>query len=116
MPARKFKDGRDEEVEIRLFELELAALLQALDDGVLELELADESQPIGKAVREEQHEAVEIENRRDRFVRRLVQVEFHVAGNRTRRRSRSGRARGRLSGRRDRCGLAARGRQPGRER
>ena len=116
MPARKFKRRTHEEVEIRLFELELAALLQALDDGVLELELADEPQPIGEAVREEQDEAVEIENRRDRFVRRLVQVELHIAGNRTRRRSRSGRARGGLRGRRDRCGLAVRGRQPGRER
>jgi hypothetical protein len=31
-----------EEIDIGLFELELAALLQALDDGVLDLELADD--------------------------------------------------------------------------
>ncbi len=80
-PGAEVQRRAHEEIEIRLLELELAALLEAFDDRVLELELADEPQPIGKAVREEQHETVEIQNRRG-AIRRLIQVELHVAGQR----------------------------------
>ena len=40
--------ARDEEIEIRLFELELAGLFEALDHGVLDLHLADEAQAIAE--------------------------------------------------------------------
>ena len=43
-PGAEVQRRVDEEIEIRLLELELAAFLEALDDRVLELELADEAQ------------------------------------------------------------------------
>jgi hypothetical protein len=75
-PARKFSAGCLKSV--RLLELELAALLEALDDRVLELELADKPKAIGKAVRKKQDETVEIQDRRA-SIRRPIQVEIHVA-------------------------------------
>ncbi len=41
--------AREEKVEIRLFELELARFFEAFDERVLELELADEAQPVAEA-------------------------------------------------------------------
>ena len=41
--------GVHEEIEVRLLELQLAALFQPFDDGVLELELADEPQSIARS-------------------------------------------------------------------
>ena len=63
-PGAEVEGGVDEEIEIGLLELEFSAFLEALDDRVLDLQLADEAQAIGKAVREQQHEPVEVENRR----------------------------------------------------
>ena len=42
MPARTLNARREQEVEVRLLELELARLLEAFDKRVLELQLADE--------------------------------------------------------------------------
>jgi hypothetical protein len=81
--------GVNEEVQVRLLQLQLAALFQALDDRVFELELADEAQPLGEAVAEEQHEAMEVERGRGP-VGRPVQMEVHVAGDRPRRGCRLG--------------------------
>ena len=54
--------ARQEKVEIRLLELQLAAALEALDERVLQLELADEADAIREPVRDEQHEAVEVDD------------------------------------------------------
>src|SRR6185503_14033174 len=58
-------------------EFQFARLLEPLDQRMLELELADEAKTLGEAVVEEEHEAVEIEERV--FVLGLVEVEVHVA-------------------------------------
>ena len=47
---------------IRLFELEFAGVLESFDEGVFELELADEAQPRREAVVEQQHETMEVED------------------------------------------------------
>ncbi len=44
MPGAEVQRRVHEEVEVGLLELELAALFEAFDDRVLELELADEPQ------------------------------------------------------------------------
>ena len=77
-PGPEVDRGLDEKIQIRLFQLELAALFEALDDGVLQLELANETDPIRETVRDQQHEAVEIEH--GRGVARLVEMQIHVAG------------------------------------
>ena len=45
MPARTLNAARQQEVDVGLFQLQLAAFLEALDERVLELELADEADP-----------------------------------------------------------------------
>ena len=85
MPARKLNDGLMRHVDVGLFELELAGLFQPFDKRVFELELADEPQAVGKAVAEEQHEAMKVE--RGIAVGAIdgrVQVHLHVAGDRAR--------------------------------
>ena len=83
--------AREQEVEIGLLELELAGLLESLDEGVLQLELADEADAVGEPVGDEQHEAVEVEL--GVLVVDVVEVEVHVARQPGRRRR--GRAWGR---------------------
>ena len=61
MPARTLKLRGDQEVEVGLLELELAGLLEAFDEGVLQLEFADEADPVREPVGDQQHEAVEVE-------------------------------------------------------
>ncbi len=78
MPARTLNARVSEKVEIRLLELQLAAALEALDERVLQLELADEADAIGEAVRDEQHEAVEVDDAVLELALRVVEV--HVAG------------------------------------
>ena len=82
---------REQEIDVRLFELELAAFLEPFDERVLQLQLADEPDAIAEAVRDEQHEAVKIETAVLELG--LVEVEVHVAGQR---RARRGRRRRRL--------------------
>ena len=53
----------DEEIEVRLFELQLAFLFAAFDDRVLDFELRDESDPIREAMGEQQDEAPEVDER-----------------------------------------------------
>ena len=48
MPGAHVEAAREKEVEVRLFEFDLAVLLQTLDQCVLELELADESDASGE--------------------------------------------------------------------
>ena len=62
MPARTLKPRRQEEVDVRLLELELAGFLEPLDERVLQLQLADEADARRERVVEEQHEAVEVEH------------------------------------------------------
>ena len=73
----------DQEIEIRLLDLELTALLEALDDGVLDFDFADEPEPRVELVRDEQDEAVEVERAVPKLW--LVEVELHVARQRRRR-------------------------------
>ncbi len=69
--------ARQQEVDVGLFQFQFAALFQALDERVLELEFTDEADLRGELVRHEQHEAVEVQP----AVRalELVVVEVHVA-------------------------------------
>ena len=80
IPARTLNDARDQEIQIGLFELQLARFLEPLDEGVLELELADEADAVGEAMAEQQDEPVEVEDGRPAVG--PVQVHLHVAGNR----------------------------------
>ncbi|MEO5819601.1 MAG: hypothetical protein ABIT71_03790 [Vicinamibacteraceae bacterium] len=68
----------EQEVDVRLFQLEFAALLEPLDESVLELQLTDEPDARRKLVRHEQDEAMEVEPAVGPL--RLVVVEVHVAG------------------------------------
>ena len=52
---------RQQEIDVRLLELELAGFFEPLDERVLELELADEADAVAEAVRDQQHEPVEVE-------------------------------------------------------
>ena len=61
IPARTLNAARQQEVDVRLFQLQLARFFQSLDERVLELELADEANARREAVVEEQHEAMEVE-------------------------------------------------------
>ena len=72
--------ARDEEIDIGLFQLDLARRLEPLDKRVLELQLRHKPDPIGEAVREQQHESMKVERRI--LVLHVVQVEIHVAGDR----------------------------------
>ena len=67
----------DQEVEIRLFQLQLARFFETFDERVFELQLSDEAEAIGEAVIEQQHEPVEVENAV--IADGLVEVEVHVA-------------------------------------
>ena len=80
IPARRLNAGVDPEVQVGLFQLQLARFLEAFDQAVLELELADEAQAVAEAVVEQQDEAVEIEQRV--LVLGPVEVKVHVAGDR----------------------------------
>ena len=99
MPARTLKPPRQQEVEVGLLELELAGFFEPFDECVLELQLADEADAVAEAVRDEQHEAVEVEAAV--FELALVEVKVHVAGDRRG-------AFGRRSGRRRLAAAAAR--------
>ena len=77
MPARTLKRARQQEVDVRLFELELARLFEPFDQRVLELQLADEADAVAETVRDEQHEPMEVEAAVFELV--LVEVEVHVA-------------------------------------
>ena len=69
--------ARQQEVDICLLQLELARLFQPFDQCMLELELADESNAVAEAMRDQQHEAVEVETAVFEFA--LVEMEIHVA-------------------------------------
>ena len=69
--------ARQQEVDVGLLQLQLARLLEAFDEGVLELELADEADAVGELVRDQQHEAMEVELAVLEL--RLVVLEVHVA-------------------------------------
>ena len=73
-PGADVERAADEKVEIRLFQLELAARFEALDERMLELDLADEADAIAEAMGHEQDEAMEI----DRAVVELGLREVHV--------------------------------------
>ena len=77
MPARTLNRARQQKVEVRLLELQLAGLLQTLDEGMLELQLADEPDAVAEPVRDEQHEPVKVEPAVLEL--RLVEMEIHVA-------------------------------------
>ena len=74
--------ARDQEVEIGLFELHLAGLLEALDERVLQFQLAHEPDAGREAVGEEQNEAMKVHARVLALV--LVDMEVHVPGQRAR--------------------------------
>ena len=82
----------EQEVEVRLFQLEFALVVAAFDDGVLDLELGDEADAIGEPVGEEQDEAAEVDDRVG--VGRVDELEVHVP--RQRRDGAAGRAIGRI--------------------
>ena len=69
--------AREQEVDVGLLELQLAGFLEPFDQRVLQLQLADESDAVAEAVREEQHEAMEVEASVLEFG--LVEMEVHVA-------------------------------------
>ena len=66
-----------QEVQIRLLELELSRFFEPFDERMLQLQLADEADAIAEAVRDEQHETMEVEA--PVFELALVEVEVHVA-------------------------------------
>ena len=66
-----------QEVHVRLLELELSRFLEPFDERVLELQLADEADAVAEAVRDEQHEAMKVEAPVLELA--LVEVEVHVA-------------------------------------
>ena len=101
----------DEEIEVRLFELELAFLFAAFDDRVLDFELGDEADAIGEAVGEQQHEPAEVDERVG--VGRVHELQVHVAGQRGERAG--GRAIGRCGGF-GRLGVRAHGTEADQER
>ena len=68
---------RQQEIDVRLFELELAAFFQSFDERVLQLELGDEANPRREAVIDDQHEAVEVEHAILGFA--FVEMKVHVA-------------------------------------
>ena len=70
--------AREQEVDVGLFQLDLAGLFEACDKRVLEFELADEADALGELVGHEKDEAVEIQP--PVFAGGLVVVEVHVAG------------------------------------
>ena len=53
--------SRKQEIDVRLLELDLTARLEPLDERMFHLQFADESNPVGKPVRHQQHEAMEIQ-------------------------------------------------------
>ena len=61
MPARTLKRARQQEIDVGLFELELAGFFEPFDERVLELQLADEADAVAEAMRDQQDEAVEVE-------------------------------------------------------
>ena len=80
MPARTLKRARQQEIDVGLLELQLARVLEPLDQRVFELELADEPDAIAEAMRDQQDEAMEVEAPVFEF--ELVEVEVHVARDR----------------------------------
>ena len=77
-PGADVERSIEQEVDVRLFELELAGFLEPLDERVFQLELADEADARRERVRDEQDEAMEVETGVREL--RLVEVEVHVAG------------------------------------
>ena len=51
----------EEHIDVRLFELQFACVLEPFDERMLEFELADETKTIREAVAENQDEAVKVE-------------------------------------------------------
>ena len=76
----KIDAAREQEVDIRLLQFEFARLLQPLDERVFQLQFADEPEAGGKGVRNQQDEAMEVENRGRAMGR--VEVKVHGAGER----------------------------------
>jgi hypothetical protein len=71
---------RQQEVDVRLFQFQLARLLQSFDEGVLEFQLADETNAFAELMAEEQDEPMEVDY--GRAALGPVDVHFHVAGER----------------------------------
>jgi len=66
-----------QEIDVRLFQLDLTVLFQSLDERMLQLELGDELNPRRKTMTDDQHEAMEVEHAILGFA--LVEVKVHVA-------------------------------------
>ena len=82
MPARTLKRRDQQEVDVRLLELQFAGFLEPFDQRVFHFQLADEPDPIAEAMGHQQDEAMEIEAAV--FELQLVEMEVHVPGNRRR--------------------------------
>ena len=93
MPARTLKPRDSRKSTYACSSSSSPGFLEALDERVLELELADEADAGREAVVEEQHEAVEVEHAG--LPLELVEVEVHVARQRARSRLRLRRRLGR---------------------
>ena len=71
------ESARQQEIDVRLLELEFAGLLETFDERVLHLELGDEANPGREAVIQDEHESVEVQDAVARL--RLVEMKVHVA-------------------------------------
>ena len=82
MPARTLRRRDQQEVEVRLLELQFPRFLEPFHQRVFHFDFADESDPIAEAMGNQQDEAMEIEAAI--FELELVEMEVHVAGYRGR--------------------------------
>ncbi len=106
-PCAHVEAARQQKIDVGLFELELSGFFEPFDQRVLELQLADETDAVAEAMRDQQDEAVKVETPVREFL--LVEMEVHVARDRRRALGRWGRWRLASSARRRRAG-AGRGR------
>ena len=70
--------ARQQEIDVRLFELELSSNFETLNERMFQLQFADESDARREAVAQEQHESVEVD--RAVLMGVFVEVKVHVAG------------------------------------
>ena len=75
-PGPKTEVRIQDEIQVGLFQLQLAALLSPLDQGVLELQFSNETDAVVEVVSKEKHKTVEVEHGRIQVV--MVDVHFHV--------------------------------------
>ena len=79
-PRADAEAPRNQKVDVGLLQLQLASFLEAFDERVFQFEFADEANARAEAVREQQHEAMEIDDAV--LAVALVEVHVHVAGER----------------------------------